>query len=194
MSQATTWNVPQAADAPVSPATYATRDKNSLDALLSANSGAAAPTYAVEGTLWKKTSGGLYLSVDGTNWVNAADLVGGDRAPVAESSATGTTLTIANLLKRTIYRTGPTAAYGDTTDTAANIVAGIPYAEVGNAFEFTFVNTVAFANTIAAGTGVTLQGVTSVSASSARRFLLELTNVTSGSEAVTLTGLMEGTI
>ncbi|MFC2970480.1 hypothetical protein [Acidimangrovimonas pyrenivorans] len=54
------------------------------------------------------------------------------------------------------------------------------------------VNTVAFANTIAAGTGVTLQGNTSVSASSARRFLLELTDVTSGSEAVTLTGLMEG--
>lgn len=62
MSQATTWGVPQAADAPVGPGTYAQRDKDSFDALLSAHSGSTRPSYAVAGTVWRDSdTGQLYL-------------------------------------------------------------------------------------------------------------------------------------
>lgn len=205
MSQPATWNVPQAADAPVTPAAYAARDKDSLDALLSSHEGTARPAYAVAGTIWKSSSTGLWYFYDGTNDLplpiskttgdtSVEGSLIGLRKTTAVSGTTGATLLVAQLLTGLIYRTGPTAAYGDTIDTAANIVGAIPNAQVGMGFEFTLVNTVAFANTIAAGTGVTLAGVTAVSASASRRFLLELTNVTAASEAVTLTGLMEGSL
>ncbi|MGO6835013.1 hypothetical protein ACCS87_02630 [Rhizobium ruizarguesonis] len=68
MSQATSWSVPLSG--PASPATMATRIDDSMDALLSAHSGAARPAYAVAGTIWisTATAGKLkkYL-YDGTN-------------------------------------------------------------------------------------------------------------------------------
>lgn len=191
MSQPTTFGSYQAADAPKTPGEVKTQDLATQNGLLSSNSGASAPSYATEGSLWKKTSGGLYLR--SSTGAGSADTLFGDllgnRSAVALATATADTLLIASLLKRAIYRTGPTAAYGDTTDTAANIVAAIPDAEVGMGFEFTIVNTVAFANTLAAGVGVTLAGVTSIAASYSRRYLCELTNVGLGTEAVTITGL-----
>lgn len=58
MSQPATWGVPLVG--PVTPAAYATRADDSLDALLSQHSGASRPAYAVAHTLWAKTiSAGL---------------------------------------------------------------------------------------------------------------------------------------
>lgn len=68
MSQPTTWGVPLLADAPVSPEAYAIRDDDSLDALLSSHSGETPPTYAVEGTVWRKPSTRATRVYDGTNW------------------------------------------------------------------------------------------------------------------------------
>lgn len=190
MSQAATWNVPQASDAPVSPTTYASRDKDCLDAILSSHSGASRPSYAVEGTIWKKTSGGLYL-YNGTTDFLVGNLVG-NRATAAVTGTTGATLTAAQLLSGVILRSGPTAGYADTFPTAALIKAALSGAEVGMGFEFTIVNTVAFANTVAAGTGITLAGTTAISASKSRRYLCTLTNVGSGTEAATITGISQG--
>lgn len=69
------------------------------------------------------------------------------------------TLTAAAIAGGVINRSGPTAAYTDTTDTAANIIAALPNAQLGQSWEATIVNTTGFAETIAGGTGVTLSGL-----------------------------------
>jgi len=71
------------------------------------------------------------------------------------------TLTAAGIVGGVINRSGPTAAYSDTTDTGPNIIAALPNAEVGQSWELSIVNTVAFAQTLVAGAGVTLSGLSS---------------------------------
>lgn len=66
------------------------------------------------------------------------------------------TLTAAALLGGLITRTGPVAAYTDTTDTAAAIVALLGTLNVGATFNVIIKNATAFTQTLAAGTGVTL--------------------------------------
>jgi ethanolamine utilization protein EutA (predicted chaperonin) len=97
------------------------------------------------------------------------------------------TFTAAQFTGGIIIRSGSTAAYSDTTPTAAAIVAAIPSCAVGTAFELTIRNTVAFIETILAGSGVTLSQTTAVAASQARRYLCVVTNV--GTPAVTLYGI-----
>lgn len=102
-------------------------------------------------------------------------------------------LTAALLTGGIINRTGPVAGYIDTTDTAANIIAAMVanYSYVapntglssgaavpnGTTFHFRLINTVAFANTMAAGTGVTLT-LGTVNASSVKEYLVTVTNGT----------------
>ena len=95
------------------------------------------------------------------------------------------TLSAAGIVGRLITRSGSTAAYSDATDTAANIIAALPNANIGDSFEFTVKNTVAFAETITAGTGVTLAGLVVVPPLSVGRFLVKLDSLT----AVTITGI-----
>lgn len=96
----------------------------------------------------------------------------------AVTATAGTTLTAAQLTGGLITRTGPTANYTDTTDTAVNIIAAIPNALTGTCFELIIINTVAFVGTIAAGAGVTLAGTTTLAASSTRRYLGTVTSAT----------------
>ena len=96
------------------------------------------------------------------------------------------TLTAAALAGDVITRSGSTAAYTDTTDTAANIVAAVPNASIGQSWEVTIKNTVAFAQTLAGGTSVTLSGQTVIPPNSAGRFLLTY----NGTGTVTMQGLM----
>lgn len=86
MSQATTWGVPLAADAPVGPETMASRMDDSVDALLSSHSGAARPSYAVNGTLWLDTDDGLLRLYNGTSDQIVPSLV----TVPASAAATGT--------------------------------------------------------------------------------------------------------
>lgn len=95
------------------------------------------------------------------------------------------TLTAAGLVGGIILRSGSTAAYTDTTATAAQIVAAVPVAYIGKTFRITIQNTVAFAETLAAGTGVTLAGLTVIPPLSVGEFLVSVTSLT----AVTITGL-----
>ena len=84
------------------------------------------------------------------------------------------TLTAALLVGRVITRSGPTAAFTDTTDTAANIIAALPsLAVIGESFYIDYINTTAFVATLAAGTNVTLSGIATVlPANSITRMLL----------------------
>lgn len=82
-----------------------------------------------------------------------------------------------------------------TTDTAANIVGAISGATADTAFRFLLKNDTsgAYTITLAAGTGVTLTGTATITQGSTREFLIVLTNVGSGTEAVTIYSLAEGT-
>lgn len=116
----------------------------------------------------------------------------GAKSPAPVTATVGTVLTAAQMLTGNILRSGPAAAYTDTTDTAAAIVASIPGAQIGMGYELSIANTVAFAATIAAGAGVTLAGTTALAASSSRKFVVTITAI--AIPAVTLTGISSGTL
>lgn len=87
------------------------------------------------------------------------------------------TLTAAGLVGGIINRTGPVAAFTDTTATAAQL-----YSQVGSNVAVTFYATIkngtAFLETLAGGTGVTFSSSTLVPANSAGVFLVTFTNAT----------------
>lgn len=80
------------------------------------------------------------------------------------------------------------AAFTDTTDTAANIIAGQPNAHLGDSWEYVYQNTTNAVATISGGTGVTVSGITVVPPSMAARYLVTYT----AAGTVTLVGLSLG--
>lgn len=121
----------------------------------------------------------------GKKWIQV------ESAKTALATAGAGTLTADMLLSGLIMRTGPTGAYTDTTATAAEIVAAMGEGvEIGDSFEFTHVNGVAYACTLAGGTTVTLAGTTANAASKVRRYRATVTAV-GASPAVTITGIGE---
>jgi len=68
------------------------------------------------------------------------------------------TLTATQMIDSGLFTITPTIARSLTTDTAVNLVAGMPGYQVGSWFEFTIVNNAAFVVTLTAGTGITLVG------------------------------------
>lgn len=109
---------------------------------------------------------------------------------IKKSTATATadtaTLTVAQLLTHIIDGT-PTGAANYTLPTAANLVAGITNAKVGDSFEFIINNKSGGANTITvlAG-GATLRGTATIAQNVCRKFVVLITNVTGGAEAYTV--------
>jgi hypothetical protein len=104
-------------------------------------------------------------------------------ANTAITTGSGGTLTAAGIVGGVVTRSGPTSNFSDATDTAANIIAALPNATIGQSWEFSLVNTTAFAETITAGSGVTLSGLSGpISASSTARYLVTYT----GSNAVSM--------
>lgn len=103
------------------------------------------------------------------------------------------TLTAAGIAGGLITRTGPTAAYTDTTDTAVAIVAAVANAYVGQSFELNIKNSVNFTETLAAGVGVTLSGITQAPPLTVLRLLVTFTSLTAvairGIGVMLLTGL-----
>lgn len=93
------------------------------------------------------------------------------------ATATAVTLAAAQLLGGLILQDPAGGAVTSTTDTAANIIAAITQAGVGNAFEFTIRNTAdaSEAITVAAGTGVTLSGTMTIAQNNSKRFLCVVT-------------------
>lgn len=110
----------------------------------------------------------------------------------SETAGTGTTYTANEFVLSTVLnRSGPTAAFTDTTPTAASIAALIPGVEVGTGYDIYIRNTTTFAETLAANTGVTLAGITTIAASSTRLYKIQFTNVTPGSYACTVQGVFQ---
>jgi len=90
------------------------------------------------------------------------EIAGGSSGNVVETGITTAgdgVLTAAALVGGQIARTGPTVAFTDTTATAAAIVAALGANFVsGQTFDIRIKNNTGFAETLAAGTGVTLPG------------------------------------
>lgn len=132
------------------------------------------------------------FSIDGSLIVTGS-VVQGTAAPVlsgekntAITTAGAGTLTAAALLGGVITRTGPTAAYTDTTDTAALIIAALPaLVPVGASIMVTIKNTVAFPATVAGGTSVTVSGQSIIPPNSVGTFLLTYATATT----VTVVGI-----
>ena len=102
------------------------------------------------------------------------------------------TLTAAGIVGGIITRTGPTGAYSDTTATAAQIVAAIPGAFVGQSFPVTIKNGTAYAQTLVAGTGVTPPATVVVPPNSAGTYLVTLTSLTAVTLSHIETELVDG--
>lgn len=94
------------------------------------------------------------------------------------------TLTAAGLAGGFINRSGPVANYSDATASAAAIVAAFPAAVVNSTLVVNVKNGCAFQQTITAGSGVTLPLTLITPPYSEATYLMTLTNVTSGAEAV----------
>jgi hypothetical protein len=104
------------------------------------------------------------------------------------ANAAGQTLTTLQMLSGILLRSGA-AGVSDTTPTAAALVAALTNAAVGDTVDLLIRNNNTGTLTIVAGSGVTLEGTTTIATVNTRRYALEFTNVTVGSEAVTLHGL-----
>jgi hypothetical protein len=92
----------------------------------------------------------------------------------ADATAGNITITAAMFLAGWLDRSGPGAGYADTTCTADQLLAALPDLMRGDSFSMLISSSVAFANTIAAGTGMTLAGTSGVAASSTREYLITL--------------------
>ena len=78
------------------------------------------------------------------------------------------------ILAGIILRTGPVGGYADTFPDASALLAACPMLDVGDSFEFLYINGVAQAMTAAAGTGVVLAAPTGIAASLVRRYMITI--------------------
>lgn len=107
------------------------------------------------------------------------------------------TITAAMVLTGILNRTGPTAGYTDTFPSASSILAASPTLSTGDSFDLIIRNTVAFALTAAAGTGIVLGSNVDIAASLVREYLLtvlstgteQILQVTTTNTSAVLTGL-----
>lgn len=138
------------------------------------------------------TAGTLLASQAGSSaetWVDVS------RQVSSFNHTTGATMTVPGRLVLSIAyqlfdfeRNGATSAFSDTWDTAANILAGYGAGNVtvGVPLRGVICNNTGFAETLLAGTGVTLAGTTMVAANSCLHVSLIFTNTST--PAVTITG------
>lgn len=98
--------------------------------------------------------------------------------PTNITTTVGTTIPASAFLTGLINRSGPTAAYSDTTDTAANIAAAINPPSYPVSFYIDIKNTTAFPQTLLAGTGVTISSSPVNPANSIVEYLVVVSSAT----------------
>lgn len=130
---------------------------------------------------------GLQDALDNANAASA-------RAVTALTTVGAGTITAAGIFGGYTARSGPTAAFTDTTDTAANIVALFTTLTVNDSFEYVYQNNTAFQATIAGGTGVTPSGQTVVQGNSWVRYLMTYTGTNTFTMVAVEAGMMNNTL
>lgn len=103
----------------------------------------------------------------------------------AVSADTAQTITVAQMLGGVITSAGKTAGRTFTTDTAANLLLGLPNMDVGESLMFQLASIDGFTTTVAGGTGVTASGNLLVLTLTAKEFILTRT----GAATFNLVGL-----
>ena len=150
MTQPTDWGVPQSG--PATPSAVAARMQGSVDALLSENSGAAAPAYKVLGTRWADTSVAGTITVkqwDGGAWraLYSVNTTSGLIALAGDGSAL-TGVSIPGLF----YKADPTScAFTKTGAGTASLKAGTKIEVNGQTYTFA-TDTAVTMPTLTAGT------------------------------------------
>jgi hypothetical protein len=152
------------------------------------NRNAAAVPFEVKAGLLTMPSDGRAFPIDlnvPDTWYKKNESVA---TPQSVTATTGQTLTAANLLNRILARSGSAGSdFSDTTPSAAALVQAVMSPAVNRSFDLAIQNTTAHTMTILAGSGVTLVGSTFTLATNVvGNYLIVFTNVTSGSEAVSL--------
>lgn len=127
---------------------------------------------------------------------NALDALGSGATQINTALTTvgAGTLLAAAIIGGNITRTGSTAAFTDTTDTAANIVAALPNLTVNESFYFKYYNHTAFQATITGGTGVTVSGQTLVQGESYVEYLATYTALNTFTFVAVDAGSMNNTL
>ncbi len=109
-----------------------------------------------------------------------------DTVTVVVTALTALTATAAQLIEGLFSTAGGTTC-ALTTPTGAQIVAAMANPQVGSSFTFNIVNTNSGTTTLTAGaSGITLVGLATVATNTSATFRAVVTNITSGSEAVTI--------
>lgn len=133
-------------------------------------------------------AGGLAVLGNTNGTVTAGPIMGNPGSTIQTSaSATGISLSNAQMLHQLFIRTGAGSAQTDTTRTAAQLVAAIPGAAVGYSFELVYKNDTANDVTLGLGTGVTKGDSAdslTMTAGNNVRLMFVFTNVTASTEAV----------
>ena len=106
-------------------------------------------------------------------------------ANTAVTTSVGTTLTGAAIAGGVITRTGPTAAFTDTTDPAANSIGAVTNPTIGQSWILYIKNLTAYTETLSAGSNVTLSGQTVLPGNSTGTFLVTY----SAANTVTIQGI-----
>lgn len=127
--------------------------------------------------------------------ISQGDVLAGAEILAANTTVGAATLSAASLVAGILNRTGSVGAFSDTTDTASNIITALigqgiynttpttgissgAAVQPGTTVRLRYLNQVAFAGTLLAGTGVTLVGNAVVAASSWKDFLITVLNGT----------------
>ena len=120
-------------------------------------------------------------------FIQPGDILLQGEAVTSISGTAGTTLPATSLFTGLVNRSGPTAAFTDTIDTANNILTGLsggdnvntPVLVPGSTFRVRVINTTSYTETLAAGAGITLAtGVFTLSADTFRDLLFTVVNNT----------------
>lgn len=139
---------------------------------------------------WLNASGHVQRLV---NSLSISGLVFSQAGEIGITDAGAITYTAEQLLNDAIFRSGG-GAISDTTPTAAQIIAAMGAPPVGVGKRITINNQRTGTLTLLAGAGVTLVSTTTVATNQCRDYLLRVTSVTPGSEAIRLIGLQTGAI
>lgn len=125
--------------------------------------------------------------------VSTSGLVFSQAGEVGITAAGAATYSAEQFLNDAIFRSGG-GVVSDTTPTAAQIIAAMGAPPVGVGKRITINNQNSGTLTLLAGAGVTLVSTTTVATNQCRDYLLRVTSVTPGAEAVRLIGLQTGAV
>ena len=166
---------------------------NQLSLDMDGTAGAIIMQLKVDGDdlVFQKYDGTEVLKLDDVgNTIVGGSLIEQQVAPNDLVNDDETAISVASMLKRIATVTIASSDKEKDTDTAANIVDALENPVANQSFDFIIINLgEGFENstlTVEAGTGVTLVGSMAVMSEASATFRVRLTNVSGGSEAVTI--------